>query len=274
MSTYTLLGIPDGVAGTLATVCLVLMLAPYAAGADFGFLTVPTFTAIGKRRLQIIGPVLVICALASFIQAWPKAKEAMPTPTPIIVNVSSPVNAMIALPSATKEKPAEPQSTRGIAVVEPSPRTSTSHGFPFTLTSETSEFAIVASFEGRYAVDGVFLTVDVDRLTFTLRELGAGHYNGKRQVHSLSFCIVRKLPDGGWSPERCGPSLPINMVMSPGETKTLPSLHTIIPIAGVNELRMHWIMATFLASDAVGERTGTAHVHSLKYLLSGAPTGR
>lgn len=59
-SIIKLLGIPESFAVIVLTFCFVLFLAPYFSGADFGFFKIPEFTDSARKKLKIIGPVVLL----------------------------------------------------------------------------------------------------------------------------------------------------------------------------------------------------------------------
>jgi hypothetical protein len=57
------LGLPQPFGATLLALALILALAPYLGGADFGLLKVPTFSPDTQRGLRVIGPVALAAAV-------------------------------------------------------------------------------------------------------------------------------------------------------------------------------------------------------------------
>lgn len=68
---YTLLELPPQIVATTFGVALILCLSPYFAGGDFGILKVPDFVPQIRRRLKIIGPLVLAIVLAGFIPIFP-----------------------------------------------------------------------------------------------------------------------------------------------------------------------------------------------------------
>jgi hypothetical protein len=66
------LGLPDAFGVVLLMFGLILLLAPYFSGADFGAFKIPNFTQIAKRWLKIIGPILFILFLLIFVPLIPQ----------------------------------------------------------------------------------------------------------------------------------------------------------------------------------------------------------
>jgi hypothetical protein len=79
--TYQILGIPDPIAGTFVAIAIVLTLAPYAAGADFGVVKVPRFSALARRRLKAIGPAVLFLAVGGFAPLWTGGASGESNPT-------------------------------------------------------------------------------------------------------------------------------------------------------------------------------------------------
>ena len=58
------LGLPPAFGATLLGFGLILALAPYLAGTDFGLFKVPAFSARGVKRLRVLGPLALAAAIA------------------------------------------------------------------------------------------------------------------------------------------------------------------------------------------------------------------
>jgi len=82
ISTFHLLGIPDQLAITLALLGLILFLAPYIEGADFGILRVPRFSEPLRRTFKRLGPLLLLVPLTLFVPVWPERPAASLVSTP------------------------------------------------------------------------------------------------------------------------------------------------------------------------------------------------
>lgn len=59
-----MLGLPNEFGILLLILCLVLTLAPYFSGYDFGVIRIPTFGVRIKRRLKFIGPISLLLVFA------------------------------------------------------------------------------------------------------------------------------------------------------------------------------------------------------------------
>jgi len=71
ISTFHKMGLPEAFGNVLLVFCLILVIAPYAAGADFGVFKIPAFSTYGKSRLKIAGPVFLILLILLFLPIWP-----------------------------------------------------------------------------------------------------------------------------------------------------------------------------------------------------------
>ena len=71
ISTYDLVGIPDGVATTLLLIWLSLSLAPWFGGTEIGPLKVPRLTGSATRWLRITGPLVSILLILGYVRSWP-----------------------------------------------------------------------------------------------------------------------------------------------------------------------------------------------------------
>jgi hypothetical protein len=70
--------IPDSFGVVLLIFFLILLLAPYFSGADFGIFRIPLFTDKAKKWLKVIGPILFIFSILSFIPIIPIASAPPP----------------------------------------------------------------------------------------------------------------------------------------------------------------------------------------------------
>jgi hypothetical protein len=61
------IGLPGEFGVALLLLALVLLLAPYFAGHDFGVVKIPAFSDIAQRRLRVLGPLAMLVALALHI---------------------------------------------------------------------------------------------------------------------------------------------------------------------------------------------------------------
>jgi hypothetical protein len=75
MSTIDKLGLPQEFGLTLLTLALIASLVPYASGADFGLLKVPRFESARRKRLMLIGPLLLGLSISLFIPFWAPVPE-------------------------------------------------------------------------------------------------------------------------------------------------------------------------------------------------------
>ena len=76
VSTYTYLGIPDPLSITLVLLLLSLSLVPFAAGADFGPLKVPSLRPSVSARLKWAAPLLLFFSMMAFFPFWPGKTSA------------------------------------------------------------------------------------------------------------------------------------------------------------------------------------------------------
>lgn len=80
LSTYALLGIPDGVATALVLVSLSLVLAPWFGGSELGPLKVPTIGEQPGKVLKVVAPIAFVAAIAAFFPVWQSTVNATRTP--------------------------------------------------------------------------------------------------------------------------------------------------------------------------------------------------
>jgi len=78
------MGLPETFAVLLLTFSFILLLAPYFSGADFGLFKIPQFTDSARKKLKIIGPIVFLALVMSFVPLIP-GRVAKP-------NESNPVN--------------------------------------------------------------------------------------------------------------------------------------------------------------------------------------
>jgi len=74
-NTFQKLGIPDNLISTVFVILLVLLIAPYAGGVDFGIFKVPIFSLGIAQYLKWIAPSLLIVYVLLFIRIWEEAAE-------------------------------------------------------------------------------------------------------------------------------------------------------------------------------------------------------
>lgn len=66
-SIIKVLGLPEAFTAVLLIIGLILSLAPYFSGADFGLFKIPQFTDPARRRLKILGPVILLLLIMLFV---------------------------------------------------------------------------------------------------------------------------------------------------------------------------------------------------------------
>jgi len=64
MSLLQFLYCPEEFGVVLLTFSFILFLSPYFSGCDFGIFKIPEFTQKLKKRLQFIGPIILILSIA------------------------------------------------------------------------------------------------------------------------------------------------------------------------------------------------------------------
>ena len=69
---WSRLPMPFGVAVLL--LLLIFLLSPYFSGSNFGLFNIPQFAETQKRALKIIGPVLFVLSIFSFLPLWTTAR--------------------------------------------------------------------------------------------------------------------------------------------------------------------------------------------------------
>lgn len=80
-SIITLLGIPEAFGSVLLSLTLILALAPYLAGADFGIFKIPDLNTQSKQTLKWLGPVFVLGSILLFVPLLdPKANFSIVRP--------------------------------------------------------------------------------------------------------------------------------------------------------------------------------------------------
>lgn len=81
-SILELLGLPGAFGGTLLVLSLILALAPYFAGLDFGVIKIPDFSPEWRRRLKWLGPFALMGMILIHIPFF--TPPAKPAPAPQI----------------------------------------------------------------------------------------------------------------------------------------------------------------------------------------------
>ena len=70
-STYQMFAWPDQIGITFFLLSLILALAPYASGSDFGIFKIPTLAERSNKILRYAGPFCLVLSLVSFLPLWP-----------------------------------------------------------------------------------------------------------------------------------------------------------------------------------------------------------
>jgi len=95
-SALTAIGLPGEFGAALLILGLVLLLAPYFAGHDFGAFKIPAFKPALKRRLRVLGPAIFVLVVVMHI---PIIQTESPTPavpkSPPAADVSGPGSVKI-----------------------------------------------------------------------------------------------------------------------------------------------------------------------------------
>lgn len=78
-SILDLLGLPGAFGGTLLVLSLILALAPYFAGLDFGVIKVPDFSPEWRRRLKWLGPFTLVFMIFIHIPLHAPGVEPVPS---------------------------------------------------------------------------------------------------------------------------------------------------------------------------------------------------
>ncbi|HST20134.1 MAG TPA: tetratricopeptide repeat protein [Blastocatellia bacterium] len=76
-SIIKLLGLPEAFAVVLLILSLIIALAPYLPGKDFGVIKIPEFTLNTQNRLKVIGPIIFLVSLVLFLPLM-----TVPVPVP------------------------------------------------------------------------------------------------------------------------------------------------------------------------------------------------
>lgn len=74
-SLFELSKLPQPFGVILLVLSLILLLSPYLSGADFGVFKVPNFAPGAKKWLKVIGPILFIMCILSFIPTIPSPSK-------------------------------------------------------------------------------------------------------------------------------------------------------------------------------------------------------
>jgi hypothetical protein len=75
-SSLSYLGLPETFGGALLLLGLVLLLSPYLADTDLGFVKIPEFEPIVKRRLRIFGPIAMVAVVLLHVPLVPKEETS------------------------------------------------------------------------------------------------------------------------------------------------------------------------------------------------------
>ena len=71
-SIIRLLGLPESFTVVLLIFSFILVLAPYFAGGDFGLFKIPQFTDNSRKKLRIIGPIVLLVLISLFVPIIPQ----------------------------------------------------------------------------------------------------------------------------------------------------------------------------------------------------------
>ena len=83
ISLFRLSGLPDAFGAILLILALILLLAPYFSGADFGIFKIPLIGLSGKRWLRLLGPVMFVLCILSFLPVISTTRpQSEPSPSP------------------------------------------------------------------------------------------------------------------------------------------------------------------------------------------------
>lgn len=119
-SLFKLSGLPDPFGVVLLSFSFILLLAPYFSGADFGLFKIPTFTLGAKKWLKVIGPVIFLTCMLSFIPMFTVNKEAEVKAPPTSTSTSSPTPQKNDIVVETLSSPSPPPSPSP-SLLSPSP---------------------------------------------------------------------------------------------------------------------------------------------------------
>lgn len=102
-------GLPDAFGAVLLILALILLLAPYFSGADFGIFKIPVIGLSGKRWLRFLGPIAFVLCIVSFLPIIPTTnpKSVSSTGEPRITSLPTPTSA----PTTTQIPTPEPTPT-------------------------------------------------------------------------------------------------------------------------------------------------------------------
>jgi hypothetical protein len=110
VSIFKWLGLPEAVATVLLILSIILLLAPYFSG-NLGILNIPDFTPVVKKRLKLIGPIIVILCVLFFLPTIRVNNAAHPTDgnsnTSIPTGASSPSSSNVPIPPLSAKTPPE-----------------------------------------------------------------------------------------------------------------------------------------------------------------------
>jgi hypothetical protein len=74
-SLFKISGLPDPFGVVLLVFSLILLLAPYFSGTDFGLFKIPIVSQSAKKLLKIIGPLLFVSCILFFLPIFPKNQQ-------------------------------------------------------------------------------------------------------------------------------------------------------------------------------------------------------
>ena len=77
ISTFKLLGIPDGFLVFLLTFLFILLISPYFGGINFGSFQVPNFSSTWKKYLKITMPFIFVFSIMLCIPYWHEAEQTI-----------------------------------------------------------------------------------------------------------------------------------------------------------------------------------------------------
>jgi len=74
-SLFKISGLPDPFGVVLLVFSLILLLAPYFSGTDFGLFKIPIVSQSAKKLLKVIGPILFVSCILFFLPVFPKKQQ-------------------------------------------------------------------------------------------------------------------------------------------------------------------------------------------------------
>lgn len=110
-SLFKMSGLPEPFGVVLLVFSLILLLAPYFSGANFGLFEIPIVNESAKKLLKTVGPILFVSCILFFVPVFPDNKQAASgnlsstplRPTPLI-ELSTPTNVSGANTNANASK--------------------------------------------------------------------------------------------------------------------------------------------------------------------------